>query len=119
VLLDWLNEAKPPSSYGLDVGRAVSALAKSLSEGRDALAEVVLFHCGTAPNGLHQLLFFNDVSGVLNQEQKGFKGFEGERHRLAIAEQDAFARIDPKGREVVDVLARLAHDSLWQGVEAV
>ena len=57
------------SWHGKDVALSVLAIAKSLAQKEDVLAQVAFFHEAVRPDGLHEFRLLDDTIAVFNQEQ--------------------------------------------------
>ena len=58
---------------------------------------------------LHQVVFFNQVSSVLNQHKQGFGNLRSQRNGRAVAHQDALLGVQAKRTERVEVLGLQRH----------
>ena len=73
------------------------------------LGDVRLLNEGIGPKPPHQVIFINQVTGVLDQHKQGFESLVSERHRFAVENQKALLRVEVKGTEGVKVPCFLAH----------
>ena len=81
---DFGSEAITALGNGLDVMAAIRLFAQSAPHGRDVLRQITLFDKTVGPDCLHQSIFFNDVTAILNQDEQDLKGFEREWYWLTI-----------------------------------
>ena len=66
------------------------------------MRQVGLFDEGVRPEALHQLLFFNQSTAVLDQYQQRVKGFWRQRHHRTVTQQKTFRHIQAKWTEFIE-----------------
>ncbi len=93
-------------------GFDVATFAQGLAQHINVLGEIALFDKTVGPELSHELVLFNHLAVVLNQQQQRVDGFGFERHRLAIVEQQTVRGVDAECAELVETLDLLAHKAI-------
>jgi hypothetical protein len=107
VLGDEANVFSKPISPAGDGGDEAMAIRDSAIGGerfpqdKNILREIGFFDEGVGPDGLHQLIFEDDLLAVTNENQQGVEGLQLQRNRLVIAQEEALFGIQPKRAELV------------------
>ncbi len=98
---DITVEAKSVPANGLDVCVSVVTVTQSLSQHRDVMIQVALFHKRVWPELLDQIVFLQYAPAVLHQHDQRVESLRRERNGLAIAQQLALGRYEPERIEFV------------------
>jgi hypothetical protein len=87
------NESIASLRNGFDETR-VACLPEGLPEHGDGAIEVGFLDDGVVPDLLQQPFLVDEVPGVLDEDMKEIEDPGRERHRLAVARQPVFDRIE-------------------------
>src|SRR6266404_613898 len=93
---------------GFDV-TLFGTVSESLSQLRDVVFEIALFHEGVRPQFLHEHFLPKNMPAIFDERQEGVEHFWGERHGFPLAQKQPFPLVDAKLAELVEVLDPLDH----------
>src|SRR5688572_23796586 len=92
-LLDLGDKPVTPSRDGLDKLRSFPAVAQCLSDLGNVIGEVPFLDESICPEHLHQTVFLEQVSCILNKQTKRLKSLRCQRNDLPVAQQPMLRRI--------------------------
>jgi hypothetical protein len=78
------------------------AFAQSLTQQKNVAAQVGLFHKRVGPDGLHQVVFADNLRPITKQHEKDLESLGRKRDRLSGTKEQLFLRIDPERTELVE-----------------
>jgi hypothetical protein len=107
------------SRHRKDAALSVLAIAESLAQKEDVLAQVVLFDEAAWPDGLHEFRLPDDTVAVVNQEQENFEGLRREGERLSAMQEQAFLPVHPERAKIAEAFSLLHHAAILRTLRRI
>ena len=73
--------------------------AERLAKLRNVDREIRFLHEGIRPYPVHKIIFFNELSMALDQDQQNIDGLAGHRNQFSIPKKETLRSVQPKGSE--------------------
>src|SRR5262245_18621515 len=108
-LPDPSHEAVTAPRNCLDKPLPIPILAQRLPQNRDVVRQVDLFNDGVRPDNFKQLIFFQEMTVMFDQDVEQIEGFWLKRDGLSVAHQHSLGDVQTECAEVVDVIWLVAH----------
>src|SRR4029434_8618495 len=87
VLFDFGYKAITPTRHGFDEPRLMGVIIQRPPQHFDIKGEVAFLDRTVVPDFLHQLVFWQQPSGVFDKDLKSFKDLRGEWNRPVFTKQ--------------------------------
>jgi hypothetical protein len=89
------EEPVSPARHGLDIGGSVAVwrIAQRFPQGVATLRKVTLLDSRPGPELLHQVIFFQEMAGVLHQQEQCIEGLGSKADRLIATGQPSLSGI--------------------------
>src|SRR5215475_8507244 len=109
-LTDLSHEAVSAPRHSLDKPLPITILAQRLPQNRDVVRQVDLFNDGVRPDNFEQLIFFQQMTVMFDQDVEQIEGFWLKRDGLSVAHQHSLGHVQTERAEFVNVIWQMAHN---------
>src|SRR5262249_25100275 len=92
------------------------AVTQGIPQSGDVSRNVSVFNDRIRPDELNHLIFREDVSAVLNENEKDVEDFRGQWHNFTVAQKLPLACINAKRTEFIGRLGLPQHDWVSRSV---
>ena len=82
---------------------------ESFPEQGNILGQIAFLDEGVRPHPLHQVVFFDYVTAMLNQREENVENFGGQGDGFPVAQQHTLDRVQAKAAKLIEMTLLLAH----------